>query len=255
MTDSAILATELFFSFDANAVLQNVNLRIEKGEFIGIIGPNGGGKTTFLKLLMGFLKPSQGRLEVLGKTPFSSRLKIGYVPQIHQMDRDFPITVWELVLLGALHRTPHLGRLPIEIKEKAALLMKEFDLLPFCHRPFSSLSGGLAQRALFIRALLSEPDLLLLDEPTANVDAQSSQKILEKLDQFKGHKTILMITHDLRTITERVNRILTIQGRIQSFLPEEICEHFALGLYHAPLLGQPQNHFMKGAGRHECAPR
>jgi zinc transport system ATP-binding protein len=193
------------------------------------MGPNGGGKTTLLKLLMGFLAPTKGKICVQGK--------IGYVPQIQKTDRDFPITLNELVLLGALSKTNFWGAYPLEIKEKASHIMDQLGLTPHKHKVFGALSGGLAQRALLARALLSDPDLLLLDEPTANIDAMSTQVIFEMLENLKGDKTILLVTHDLKTIIERVSRVLCVQGTVSSFLPKDVCKHFALGLYHAPLIG------------------
>lgn len=243
----------LFFAFEENLVLEGVDLQIRAGEFIGLIGPNGGGKTTLLKLVMGFLQPLQGEIRILGKTPEKARLKIGYVPQIHRIDRDFPITVRELVLLGALSQIPILGKIPADIEKRATLLLEEFGLLEWQHAPFASLSGGLAQRALFVRALLSDPAILLLDEPTANVDPASTLQILTKLDSLKSKKTILLVTHDLKTIVERVDRLLLVQSHVHSLLPKEVCEHFALGLYHTPLLDLPKNHFA-GATCRDCAP-
>ncbi|PIS02557.1 MAG: zinc ABC transporter ATP-binding protein [Chlamydiae bacterium CG10_big_fil_rev_8_21_14_0_10_42_34] len=222
----------LLFSYDETQVLQKVNLHVCKGEFIGIMGPNGGGKTTLLKLLMGFLTPTKGTIEVSGK--------IGYVPQIQRTDRDFPITLNELVLLGALSKTTFWGTYPAEVKEKAKQLIDLLGLSAHKHKVFGSLSGGLAQRALLARALLSDPDLLLLDEPTANIDAASSAVIFELLESMKGKKTILLVTHDLKTIIERVDRVVCVQGEVSSFLPKDVCEHFALGLYHTPLLGTKQ---------------
>ncbi|MBX7066312.1 MAG: ATP-binding cassette domain-containing protein [Parachlamydiales bacterium] len=221
---------DLSFSYDRIQVLHKVNLQIAIGEFIGIMGPNGGGKTTLLKLLMGFLTPTSGKLSVLGK--------IGYVPQVQKTDRDFPITVHELILLGALSKTTFWGTYPIEVKDKAIWLMQKLGLYHHRHKVFGSLSGGLAQRALLARALLSDPDLLLLDEPTANIDPASTKIIFELLEELRGKKTILLVTHDLKTIIERVGRVLCVQGNVNSFLPKDVCEHFALGLYHTPLMGE-----------------
>lgn len=218
----------LFFSYDRTNILQKVCLQIQKGEFIGIMGPNGGGKTTLLKLLIGFLKPTKGKITVSGK--------IGYVPQVHHTDRDFPITLEELVLLGALSKTNFFGAYPSAEKEKADYLIECLGLLPHKNKVFGSLSGGLAQRALLARALLSDPDLLVLDEPTANIDAPSAAIIFQIIESLKGKKTILMVTHDLKTIIERVDRVLCVQQEVSSFLPKDVCEHFALGLYHTPLL-------------------
>lgn len=220
----------LYFSYERMHLLQDVSLQIDEGEFIGIMGPNGGGKTTLLKLIMSFLTPTAGEIQVRGK--------IGYVPQVQRTDRDFPITVTELILLGALSRTTFWGTYPAEIKGKARYLMNKLGLTAHKNKVFGALSGGLAQRALLARALLSDPDILLLDEPTANIDASSSKVIFEMLAKLKGKKTILLVTHDLKTIIERVDRVLCVQGNVSSFLPKEVCEHFALGLYHSPLMEQ-----------------
>lgn len=235
-----IKLSDLFFSYENTPILQKVNLHIGGGEFIGIMGPNGGGKTTLLKLIMGFLSPTCGKITVNGK--------IGYVPQTHRSDRDFPITVHELILLGALSTTNFWGAYPEAIKKKADELIEQLGLSSHKNKVFGSLSGGLAQRALLARALISDPDILLLDEATANIDPASSLVIFDMIEKLKGKKTILAVTHDLKTIVERVDRVLCVQGEVTSFLTHEICEHFALGLYHTPLLGLPSNHFKKEKG-------
>ena len=245
MKKPAIQISNLSFSYENLLVLEKIDLEIPFGSFVGIMGPNGGGKTTLLKLLMGFLRPSRGSVQIFGQPPSNIRTRIGYVPQVHRSDRDFPITVLELVLLGALAKTSFCGSYPIEEKQKAESLIEELGLAPFKKKSFGSLSGGFAQRALLARALLSDPDLLLLDEPTANIDAPSASAILHRLQLLKERKTILLVTHDLTTIVERVDRVLCLQTRMTSYLPTEICEHFALGLYHTPLLGAPEHHFQK----------
>ncbi len=240
MKDPAIQISDLFFSYDDTSVLERINGEIHPGSFVGIMGPNGGGKTTLLKLLMGFLSPTRGHVKIFGQPPAKVLTRIGYVPQFHQADRDFPITVFELVLLGALGKTNFWGFYPKEIKERAEMLIDQLGLSPHLKKPFGSLSGGLAQRALLARALLSDPDLLFLDEPMANIDAPSSIAILNRLQELKGKKTILLVTHDLNTIVEKVDRVLCVQTHLTSYLPKEVCKHFATGLYHTPLLGTPE---------------
>jgi zinc transport system ATP-binding protein len=228
---------DLSFSYDVVQVLRNVYLRVRQGEFIGVMGPNGGGKTTLLKLVLGFLQPERGKIIVRGK--------IGYVPQALKSDRDFPITLHELVLLGALSKTNALGMYPAEVKERALALIDQLGLTAHKNKVFGSLSGGLAQRALLARALVADPDLLLLDEPTAHVDPTSASLIYQWLELLKGKKTILLVTHDLKTVIERVDRVLCVQNSVSSFLPKEVCEHFAMGLYHTPLLSTPANPFIR----------
>jgi zinc transport system ATP-binding protein len=130
--------------------------------------------------------------------------------------------------------------------------MDRLGLSEHKNKVFGALSGGLAQRALLARAMLSDPDLLLLDEPTANIDAGSTNVIFEMLEDLKGKKTMLIVTHDLKTIIERVDRMVCVQGEVSSYLPKDVCEHFALGLYHTPLLGLPVNHFQKGKHDAQC---
>jgi zinc transport system ATP-binding protein len=236
----------VFFDFEGQSILRKVSFQAKRGEFIGIMGPNGGGKTTLLKLLMGFLQPRKGKITLNGKNPREARCYIGYVPQTHRSDRDFPITLLELVLLGAVSQTNWMGAYPKAVKERALELIEELGLMAHRDQPFGALSGGLAQRALLARALLSDPDILLLDEATANIDTASLQIFFRLLEQMKEKKTILLVTHDLHTIVERVDRVLSVQREVHSYLPQQICEHFALGLYHTPLLDLPQNHFAQG---------
>jgi zinc transport system ATP-binding protein len=226
----------LSFSFENLSILQNINLDILKGEFIGIIGPNGGGKTTLLKLIMGFLKQTDGQIQTQGK--------IGYVPQTQKTDRQFPITLQELVLLGALSKTNFWGKYPSDILTKSNELIRFLGLEEHKHKVFGSLSGGLAQRALLARALISDPDILILDEPTSNIDVPSSKVIFELLESLKGKKTIIIVTHDLKTVIEKVDKVLCVEGQLTTFNPKEVCEHFALGLYHTPLIDIPKNHFI-----------
>jgi zinc transport system ATP-binding protein len=233
----AIVWTGVSFSYDREPVLRPSTFSIPQGEIVGIIGPNGGGKTTLLKLLMGFLHPKAGEIRVLGAPPAACYPRISYVPQYLKADRDFPISVEELLRLGCLAD-----------RSKEAHIGKWLDLLRLtAHRKkrFGALSGGLAQRALLARALISDPDLILLDEPTANIDPPSTASIHELLQSLKGSKTILLVTHDVKTIIEKVDKILCVQGTIQCYLPGEVCEHFAMGLYHTPLLSLPPNHWKK----------
>ncbi len=243
MKDAAVFVSDVSFSYGSLSILSAVNLVAKSGEYIGIIGPNGGGKTTLLKLLMGFLLPDKGVILIEGKTVEKGRLAIGYVPQSHRFDREFPITVFELVLLGALNRLPFLGTIPTWIRNKAGALIQRLGLEPHRNKAFGSLSGGLAQRALLARALLSDPAILLLDEPTANIDPPSAALIFEILEEMRGKKTILLITHDIKTVLEKVDKVYCIEGAAHLFRPGEVCEHFAFGLYHTPLLGLPKNHF------------
>lgn len=223
------------FAYQQEPVLKNVSFQIEPGEFVGLIGPNGGGKTTLLKLILGFLKPSTGKIFVFGKTSHAVLPQIAYVPQSLRFDRQFPISVMELVLSGRLSRLPWYGIFSKEDHHAAKEALEKVGMLAFAENSFGTLSGGQAQRALIARALVSAPKLLLLDEPTASVDSQAQSDIYTILRGLKGEMTIMMVTHDLNIAIELVERVLCVQCNVLPLLPQQVCEHFALGLYHTPL--------------------
>lgn len=233
----------LYFSYQDNPVLIDVSFSVHSGEFIGIIGPNGGGKTTLLKLLLGFLKPTKGSIFLFNE-PSGQHAKhpISYVPQAMRFDREFPISALEVVLSGLLSRLPWYGCFSQKDRRLAYEALEQVGLGSFAERPFGTLSGGQAQRVLIARALVSKPQLLLLDEPTASVDSQAESDIYNILKELKGKMTIMMVTHDLRAAVDHVERLLCVQGTVFSFKAEELCEHFAMGLYHTPLVQTPTIH-------------
>ncbi len=235
MEKPAVILENVFFSYQNTPVLKDVTFQIASGEFIGIIGPNGGGKTTLLKIIMGFLKPASGKIEILGHPASSMEAGVAYVPQSMRFDRQFPISVLELVLSGRLAHLPWHGQYSLEDKRAAQKSLESLGIAHLQHQAFGMLSGGQAQRALIARALVSNPKLLLLDEPTASVDSQAEADIYALLNQLRGKMTILMVTHDLAAAVDQVQRLICVQGSVISILPSEVCEHFALGLYHTPL--------------------
>ena len=237
MTKScAISVKNISFAYERQPpILENVSIDISRGEYIGIFGPNGGGKTTFFKLLLHFLKPTQGTISIFDLPSKEGRKKIGYVPQLHHYDKKFPLSVFELVLMGALSEANWWGTFPPTAKRKAEEAIAQVGLTSKTDDPFGTLSGGEAQRALIARALMSRPSILLLDEPTANVDVKAEEAIFGLLEKLKGTITILMVTHDLQTMLQRFDRVLCIHRKLTPLLPEQVCEHFALGLYHTPL--------------------
>jgi zinc transport system ATP-binding protein len=239
-----IVVDQVSFSYHRTDVLKNISFQVKKGEFIGIIGPNGGGKTTLLKLLMGFLKPTSGSISLFDKklqSVANGSFHVSYVPQAVRFDRDFPISVEEVVLSGLLSLLPWYGRFRKKEREAAQEALYHVGLDHLARASFGTLSGGQAQRVLIARALVSQPQLLLLDEPTASVDSQAEAEIYAILKRLKGNMTILMVTHDLQAMIDHVERVLCVRGQVFSMQPEEMCEHFSLGLYHVPLQTTPSN--------------
>lgn len=231
---AAITVTDLSFYYQSSVILKNTSFQIDSGEFIGIIGPNGGGKTTLLKLLMGFMKPASGKIEIHGAP---QEKQMAYVPQTVRFDPQFPISVFEVVLSGRLSHLPWHGRYSQKDKQLASEALNQVGLSKELHsKAYGKLSGGQAQRVLIARALVSQPQILLLDEPTASVDPQAEADIYQLLNSLKGTMTILMVTHNLKTAISQVERVLCVQGCVLSLKPEEVCEHFGIGLYHTPLM-------------------
>jgi zinc transport system ATP-binding protein len=182
-----------------------------------IVGPNGGGKTTLVKLILGLLEPSVGEIRVFGKPPKTARSRIGYMPQHLLYDPLFPVTVSDIVLMGRLRNGGLRGFFgwPDALdRETASEVLRQVGMEDFSRRPFSSLSGGQRQRVLIARALAGRPDLLLLDEPTSNVDTLVEAQLLELLGKLNERMTIMMVTHDLGFVSEMVEKVVCVNRRV-----------------------------------------
>ena len=225
---------DVTFHYTDVPILDKVRLFLNKQEFCLLIGPNGGGKTTLVKLLLGLLKPSAGSVLINGQAPWFFREKIGYVPQFLHFDPQFPITVGEFVMLGALSKLKWYGKWPKEVKETALNLLDEVQLSEYFHRPFGSLSGGQRQRATLMRSLMTDPELLILDEPINNLDAKSSDFFYKIVQQSRKNRTIIMITHFLGTLFEEADSIYVVNGTVHPIDKESACSHYPIGLYHLP---------------------
>lgn len=204
-----VVFNNVFFSFAKVPILENVCLTVKKGEFACIVGPNGSGKTTFLKLILGLLKPDEGEVTILGNTPEKSRFRIGYMPQYAHLDTQFPITVMDVVLMGRLGGNLG-GKYTKKDRDAAFLALEEVQLENHSKKLFSELSGGQRQRVLIARALCCEPELLLLDEPTANVDPDIEEAFFEILQELNKRMTILFVSHDLGFVSQVVKTVICI---------------------------------------------
>ena len=230
----ALFFDNVTYSYGREPVLENVNLKIRFGDFASIVGPNGGGKTTMLKLVLGLLKPDSGRVHVLGKSPKKSRLRIGYMPQYAHLDMDFPVTVMDVVLMGRLGINSRFRYSKKDIKAAKAALGK-VNILDLSKRMFSRLSGGQRQRVLIARALCSGPDILLLDEPTANIDTETEETFFPLLVELNKNMTILVVTHDLGFVSQVVKSVICVNRRVLVHPTSEINGKLVKDIYGSDL--------------------
>jgi ABC-type Mn2+/Zn2+ transport system ATPase subunit len=218
---AAVEARHLSVLRGGRRVLDDVTLSVETGEFVCICGPNGGGKTTFLKATLGLLPASLGTLRVFGETPETARTRVGYLPQRKGFAPDFPAKVVELVVAGRR------GSWPIRVeraeRERALRTLARVGGEDLADRPLAGLSGGETQRAFLARALASEPRLLLLDEPTAGVDAVGRAEFLDVLAEVAASPdlTAVLVTHNLAAVRRLADRVAYVDGGLKAFGPPE----------------------------------
>ena len=211
--ETIVECSNLSFRYSKTWVLEDVSFSVPKGESLCVIGPNGGGKSTLLKLLLGLEEAERGSLKILGKSPEKARSKIGYVPQAMRFDPLFPITALDIVLMGRLDRL-RIGGFSKNCKAIALEALAEVEMADTAKRAFADLSGGQRQRVMIARALACEPELLLLDEPTANIDLSIEEQFIETLQKLRKKMTIMMVTHDLDLVSLLGDSVLCVNRRI-----------------------------------------
>lgn len=201
------------FGYGAEPVVRDVDLSIALREFICLVGPNGGGKSTLLKLMLGLLTPQRGSVRLLGGPPTHTRRRVGYMPQYVQLDPQFPVTVIDVALMGRL-RPLALG--PYRAADRAAALeaLAEVDLADLARRPFAALSGGQRQRVLIARALACQPEVLLMDEPTASLDIGVEEQLYELLVRLNQRLTVVIVSHDVGFVSRYVGRVACVNRTV-----------------------------------------
>lgn len=222
MSSPVLVIDNLGFSYGETFVLEKISMTLGEGEFFGIIGPNGSGKTTLLKLILGILKPDQGNITVLEQKPVDSRSRIGYVPQFPSFRREFPIPVEDVVIMGRLGRSSPFGGYSRTDRECTVRTMEALQIGAIAKRPVRTLSGGQIQRMLIARALASEPDILILDEPTANIDIQAEENIFGLLRNYNRRMTIIVVSHDIGFISSFVDRVGCLNRTLSCHRTSEI---------------------------------
>ncbi len=216
---SIIEIKHLFYRYEKDIVLDNINLSIPEGSFLAIVGPNGSGKSTLLKLILGLLKPQKGRIQLFGQeiSKFKDWQKIGYVSQkANSFNTGFPATVFEVVASGL---TKSIGIFKFFKKEDAAKVDQALEAVgmePFRRRNIGELSGGQQQRVFIARALVSDPKLLILDEPTVGVDAENVTTFYQMLSDLNRNRgiTLLLVTHDIGTISDKVSHVACLNKHL-----------------------------------------
>ncbi|MFY9825825.1 MAG: metal ABC transporter ATP-binding protein [Thermoanaerobaculia bacterium] len=220
MTDPLLQVRDVTFGYGREVILDHVSLDIEPRDFLAVIGPNGGGKTTLLKVILGLVRPWSGEVVfhlssgASGASGSSPRGRLGYVPQFSTFDKDFPLRLGDMVLMGRLGSRGLLRPYSRADRAAADLAMERLSLTPLARAHVAEVSGGQLQRALIARALVSDPDVLFLDEPTASIDAESRETLRELLADLNRTIPIVVVTHDVTSFAPMVSRIACINRRL-----------------------------------------
>ncbi len=207
-----------------NKILENINLEVFGNDFLGIIGPNGGGKTTLLKIILGLLKADKGDVIVFNKKPKEARDLIGYVPQFLEIDLDCPVSVLDIVLIGILNRKKIFQKYNNKDFKLAKEALDFVDLWDLKNKQIGELSGGQRQRVYIARALIRKPKLLILDEPTASIDEKSEREFWELLKEINKNSAIIIVSHDIGVIFKNVNKIACLNKQLYCHDANEITQ-------------------------------
>lgn len=232
----AVHIENLSVHYGHTPAIMGVCLNVSDGEYLGIIGPNGGGKSTLLKAILGLIPVSSGNISIYGGNAHKNRSLVGYVPQFALLNRKFPISLFEVVLTGHLKQ----GLSPFfkyssKDEESVYALLERVGIESLANRQISELSGGEFQKMLIARALATNPKLLLLDEPTASVDAASRDQIYSLLAELNKNMTIILVTHDLLAVSSQVNRLACLNGQLVYHGEPELTEKVVNNLYGCPV--------------------
>jgi len=234
---TAISVKDLWLFRGDHPVLEDINLDVVEGDFMGLIGPNGGGKTTFLKVLLGMIKPDKGSVEIMGLDPIAARKFIGYVPQKNIFDQNFPVTALDVVLMGRYSRAGLFKRYGQKDKEEARKSLRAVGMEEDADIEIGSLSGGEQQRIFVARSLVSNPKLLLLDEPATGIDAAQQTEfydLLSRLNKSRGI-TIVMVSHDLTAVSRYVSKLACLNQRLYYHGTDELTEEDVEKAYGCPV--------------------
>ncbi|QLC50709.1 metal ABC transporter ATP-binding protein [Methanolobus zinderi] len=226
---------DIWVSYDDVSVLEAVDLTVEDKDFLAIIGPNGGGKSTLLKVILGLIKPDRGSVKLLGGNPKKTRKYVGYVPQYISSNLEFPINVWEVVLMGRLSHKGPFRSFNEEDKKAAEEALNTVGMLEFRDRQIGELSGGQKQRVFIARSLVTRPRLLILDEPSTGIDSRRQKEFYELLNRLKSEIAILMVTHDISALSVYVDKIACLNKQLHYHNSKEVSPEDLEATYQCPV--------------------
>ncbi len=226
---------DLWAGYDDEDILKGVNLEVFPGDFIGLLGPNGGGKTTLFRVLLGLLQPRKGTVSIMGKPVREGRKLLGYVPQHIEFDREFPIRVWDVARMGRLSHSSLMRSLKADDDAVVERALDSVGMLEFKERHVGDLSGGQRQRVYIARALASEPDIMLLDEPTASVDPKARTNIYDLLSEINQRMAIIISSHDLGVVSGYVKTVGCINRHLFYHQDEQLTSEMLELAYQCPI--------------------
>lgn len=233
--EKLIEITDVTASYGKTMALRDVSLTIYQGDFLGIIGPNGGGKTTLLKLILGLLPPVSGSIRFYQQGQEVSKLKIGYLPQISQIDKKFPISVWEVVASGLAEQKPLFRPYTKEQEKRIDDILTQMGVREFSTRPIGELSGGQLQRVLLGRAIVSCPQVLILDEPNSYVDKLFESHFYELLGEINKKSAVVLVSHDIGTIVSMVKNIACVNETLHYHPGTDMTDEWLTEVYDCPI--------------------
>lgn len=214
MNDNIIEIQNLNFSYNSQPVLLDINLSVNPGDFIAMIGPNGGGKTTLLKLMLGLLNADSGSMRIFGNRPQDVSHRIGYVPQDVHINKNFPVSALDVVLMGRLRPGRGWSRHSQQDLMAALKALEQVEMEKFRGHRIGELSGGQKQRVFVARALVTDPELLFLDEPTASIDTKGQNEFYQILKELNEKITIIVVSHDLMVISGYIKSVICVSQRL-----------------------------------------
>lgn len=235
MPETIIQMEDVWFSFNGQPVLREVNLRVPQDDFLVVIGPNGGGKTTMLKLMLGLLNPTRGTVSVFGEPPSRVSHRIGYVPQNVHINKEFPVSVLDVVLMGRLRSSRGWSWHTRQDRVAAQQVLEQMRLWGCRGRRIGELSGGQLQRVFIARALVSGPEILFLDEAMASIDAQGRGEFYDILKELNRTVTIVAVSHDMMILSKQVKSVACVNRELHHHDSGEITQEMLDAAYHCPV--------------------